>query len=121
MGGYGALRLGAKYPELFKGISAHSSVCEFRHLQPFVEEKLADCFDIDNEDFSPIYWLRKHADKLPKLRFDCGVDDELIEHNRTLHKQLTEAGIEHSYNEFSGAHTWDYWHEHLYDTLRFFF
>ena len=121
MGGYGALRLAAKYPEKFKAISAHSSACEFISLQSFVEESLQDKFDINKDDYSPIYWFKKNADKLPPLRFDCGVDDQLIEFNRKLHAQLNEAGINHQYEEFPGAHTWDYWHDHLYDTLRFFF
>jgi enterochelin esterase-like enzyme len=26
----------------------------------------------------------------------------------------------HVYEEFPGAHSWEYWHEHLADSLRFF-
>jgi putative tributyrin esterase len=119
MGGFGALRLGSKYPDRFNGISGHSSVTEFNLLQQFVEEELQDSFAFDDVLYSPLYWMKKHRDQLPPLRFDCGVDDELIEGNRTLHRQLEEEGIRHIYEEYSGAHTWDYWHEHLRDSLKF--
>jgi enterochelin esterase-like enzyme len=29
-------------------------------------------------------------------------------------------GIDHTYEEFEGSHSWAYWSEHLKDTLRFF-
>jgi S-formylglutathione hydrolase FrmB len=60
------------------------------------------------------------GDRLPPLRFDCGVDDQLIEENRALHRDLEARGIAHTYEEFPGAHTWAYWERHLEDTLRFF-
>ena len=120
MGGFGALRLGAKFPEKFSGISGHSSATEFSLLQQFMEEDLWEKFDVENEDYSPIHWLKKNRDKLPPLRFDCGVDDILIEGNRSLHSQLQEEEIDHIYEEYPGEHTWEYWNEHLRDTLRFF-
>ena len=120
MGGFGALRLGAKFPEKFSAISGHSSATEFGLLQQFMEEDLWDKFDVDNPDYSPIHWFITNRDKLPPFRFDCGVDDILIEGNRTLHSQLEEEGIKHIYEEFSGEHTWDYWHDHLKDSLCFF-
>ena len=30
------------------------------------------------------------------------------------------AGMAHVYEEFPGAHSWEYWQEHLADSLRFF-
>jgi S-formylglutathione hydrolase FrmB len=59
-------------------------------------------------------------DRLPPLRFDCGTEDTLIGVNRQLHQQLDEAGIAHTYEEFPGAHSWEYWNEHLADSLKFF-
>lgn len=120
MGGYGALRLGAKYPELFSAISAHSSITDFPQLKKFVDESLSEYRLKDaDESLSAIYWISKNRESLPPLRFDCGVDDLLIEENRVLHSQLDDAGIPHSYEEFPGEHSWDYWTLHLRDTLRF--
>jgi len=64
--------------------------------------------------------LKANAARLPPFRFDCGSEDFLVEPNRQLHEDLTTAGIAHEYAEFSGAHTWDYWQEHIADSFRFF-
>jgi putative tributyrin esterase len=121
MGGFGTLRLGAKHPHLFKGLSAHSAPQSAMRLQDFVEEKFAKIIDLNDPQHAPLYWLKKNKELLPKFRFDCGVDDELIEDNRSLHDELQKACIDHHYEEFPGAHTWSYWNTHLRDTLRFFF
>jgi len=119
MGGYGALLLGAKYPEFFKSISAHSAITKWSELQPFVEENI---YMINNPDGHQdiIDVMLKQSGKLPRLRFDCGLDDGLLEPNRALHKSLLEANIQHSYEEFNGGHEWPYWEKHLEDTLLFF-
>ncbi|TDU81888.1 enterochelin esterase-like enzyme [Prosthecobacter fusiformis] len=120
MGGYGAMRLGALHPEKFAAISAHSSCTDIAHMQGFVEETSAQFVLTEKEPLSVIECLKKNVSLLPPLRFDCGSDDILIEHNRTLHQQLDREGIPHVYEEFSGGHTWEYWHAHLVDSLRFF-
>lgn len=119
MGGYGALRLGAKYPLKFQGISAHSSITEFNQLELFVEEPL-DKYGVDYLDYDILYWIKKNKSILPPIRFDCGIEDKLIEGNRDFHERLLDEQIEHHYEEFPGAHTWDYWEEHVKDTLYFF-
>ena len=37
-----------------------------------------------------------------------------------LVEALLKAGVPHEYEEFGGAHTWDYWELHLEDSLLFF-
>lgn len=120
MGGYGALRLGALHAEKYNAISAHSPCTDLAHLQGFVEET-PEQFDLaEDQPLAVLDCLKQNAHCLPPLRFDCGSEDVLIEHSRTLHRELNHAGIPHVYQEFTGGHTWDYWHEHLADSLRFF-
>ena len=123
MGGYGALRIGAKYPERFASISGHSSITKLADMAAFIEEPL-DQFAVasqNNPDESDIlYWMEKNRTSLPRLRFDCGREDTLIESNRQLHADLDALSIPHVYEEFSGEHSWDFWEEHLRDSLRFF-
>jgi putative tributyrin esterase len=118
MGGYGAMRLGAKYPQRFRGISAHSAITapeqfqEFvRDLTPFASEPL--------EELDVLYWLACHRDKLPPLRFDCGKDDSLLEANQALHRKLVDFAIPHEFTVFPGGHDWPYWQTHIADTLIF--
>ena len=120
MGGYGALRLGAKYADRFVAISAHSSITEIDQMSRFVEEPIDDYLGrAPIEELSPLHWLKQNRGRLPPLRFDCGQDDSLVQANRELHNRLTAERIEHEYLEFPGGHTWSYWTEHVADTLRF--
>lgn len=89
-------------------------------MQLFVEEPLDDylkCGSVD--DLGILYWIEKHRERLPKLRFDCGIKDSLIEGNRALHQALLDQGIPHNYEEFTGGHDWPYWRQHVSKTLRF--
>jgi putative tributyrin esterase len=115
MGGFGALRLGARHGKRFAGISAHSSAVGLQQLADFIRADPASA-----EDPRVIDALRRHRDTLPPLRFDCGTEDRLLPGNRELHEDLSADGIPHIYEEFPGDHDWAYWETHLADTLRFF-
>lgn len=119
MGGFGALRLGAVHPGAWQAVSGHSSITHLSQMAQFIEEDVAS-FGAAAGDASVLDAMVAAGDRLPPVRFDCGVDDPLIEENRRLHRALDERGIRHVYEEFPGAHTWAYWETHLEDTLRFF-
>ncbi len=123
MGGFGALRLGIKYAKKIKAISAHSAITALDQMPLFVEEPVQGYFQADEREHS-VWGMAQHSkhrsDALPKIRFDCGTDDLLIEHNRILHGQLSEANIDHVYEEFPGKHEWAYWQEHIKESLLFF-
>jgi len=121
MGGYGALRLGAKYAEKVTGFSGHSSITALHQLAWFVEEPLTLYGGaVESEGALLLYWMKRHRKSLPPFRFDCGTSDELIEENRELHHALVALNIPHQYFEYEGEHSWGYWREHIADTLIFF-
>ena len=115
MGGYGAMRLGLKYPERFCSIYAHSSAFRIVEAMNDVDPALIS----DVEDASVYH----HADALakrekrPVIAFDCGLDDRLLEHNRRFHEHLQGLNIEHCYAEYDGGHEWDFWDEHVHEAL----
>lgn len=119
MGGYGALMLGARFPDKFKAISGHSSITKLEQMSQFVEEPLEEytnhC-DLPNI----IGMIERNQNGIPALRFDCGITDTLIEPNRLLHQQLKDLNIQHIYQEFEGGHEWSYWQKHVEKTFRFF-
>ena len=119
MGGFGALRLAAKYPQKFRGAGGHSSITLFEQFKLFVEEPL-ESYGCPKEDQSVLECMLRNREHLPALRFDCGSEDLLIEYNRELHRELKRAGITHIYEEFPGGHSWPYWETHLEDMLKFF-
>ena len=119
MGGFGALRLGAKYPKKFKAFSGLSSITHFDQMKQFVSDFEA-LSAVAQEKDGVIDWMLKNKAELPPFRFDCGSEDILIEENRKLHADLIQNNIPHIYQENSGEHSWEYWTEHIAETLEFF-
>lgn len=119
MGGYGALRLGAKYSSVFRAFSGMSSITGFDQMKIFVQD-YASLFESASEHYDVIDLMLKNRERLSPFRFDCGSEDVLIEHNRLLHGELLANNIPHEYQEHPGGHTWQYWQDHLPENLLFF-
>lgn len=128
MGGYGAMKLGLKYPRLFGSVSAHSGV--YLHVKERWWEKEdrgnwpemlriygdeATCQA--NDPFALAEKLK--PEKAPAIWMDCGVNDFLLRDNRELHAYLKKLGIKHTYKEFPGEHSWAYWDEHIQQAIAF--
>ncbi len=120
MGGYGALRLGAKHPDRFRAIAGLSSITHLDQMALFVEELLTAYRQTNSTDESVLEVMVQNREQLPPIRFDCGTEDGLLDANRALHTGLVKADITHEYEEFAGGHEWPYWETHLEDTLLFF-
>lgn len=120
MGGFGAMRLGAKYPQRLRGFAGHSSITELAQMSQFVEEPLSIYRQEDADEGSVLAQMLKNKAHLPPFRFDCGLDDNLLSANRALHQQLLEHAIPHEYDEFAGGHEWTYWGKYIEQTLIFF-
>lgn len=117
MGGFGAMRLGLKYPNLFASIHAHSSVV---HDRAGVAEAFGDLPENERADFD-LQEISSRAVKVPdrpRLSFDCGTEDSLLSHNQRFHKHLDELGYPHEYREYPGGHTWEYWDTHVPEALK---
>jgi putative tributyrin esterase len=119
MGGFGALRIGARYPRRFAAFAGHSSITAVEQMALFVEEDLS-AYRHDPDAQAVLATILGQREPLRPFRFDCGVDDLLIEHNRVLAHALTEAGVSFEYVEHPGGHEWPYWQEHLAESFRFF-
>jgi putative tributyrin esterase len=128
MGGYGAFRFALTFPDQYAAAVSHSGALGWGHslegrngLPPSAEFQR-----ILGPDFvggpNDLFALVENADKatLPALRFDCGTEDFLIEHNRDFQKHLTTLGISHEYAEHPGSHEWGYWDRYIQDSLAFF-
>lgn len=116
MGGYGAIRLGLLYPDLFASIYAHSSALwgaeRWRERVQGISED-----DIAAANIFPYADQALHQPNRPALTFDCGLEDRLLPDNRAFHDYLEQIGYPHTYLEFPGGHTWYYWDEHVRDAL----
>jgi len=124
MGGYGAMKLAMKHPEQFCSVTSHSSVFDIKRILDNAEmsDELALIFgDEPAESGDDVFALAEQLDRelLPAIRFDCGTEDGLLEHNRDFHAHLEKLGIPHEYAEFPGAHEWGYWDARIQEALRF--
>lgn len=124
MGGYGALKLGLKHPDLFCAVASHSGAVDVagsvsRGVFPGVEWQQVFGEDpLGGPD--DLFAIAERADRstLPALHIDCGVDDDLLPANQRFHAHLTELCIPHEYAEYAGGHTWSYWDSHIQETIK---
>jgi putative tributyrin esterase len=125
MGGYGAVKLGLKHPELFASVNSHSGAVGvqsdpklIKDLNPEFERIFGKAPKGGAEDLAAIVGRIDHG-LLPALRLDCGTDDFLLEENRTFHRLLESLHIAHEYQEFPGGHNWAYWDRHVQEAIAF--
>jgi S-formylglutathione hydrolase FrmB len=137
MGGYGAVTLALRYPDVFAAAASHSGVLSplYDGPSPFaappryastperLEEKWAAfwpsmgvAFGRDTAAWQarePIGLVRRAralGTTLPALWFDAGTDDALVvDENRAFDWELTAMGVAHEWHERPGKHDWTYW------------
>ena len=134
MGGYGALHLAFRHPELFSSVSAHSPAIVDR-LPAFTSPTqggsirtriLGGTFGSPPD---PAFWDRNSPLTLArsanlvglKIYFDCGDHDDFgFETGATaLDKILISRRIPHEAHIYPGRHDWPYFAEHLPASLQF--
>jgi S-formylglutathione hydrolase FrmB len=131
MGGYGAVKLALKYPELFCAAVSHSGALRRPHegYQVYEGGETHRIFgDQPGGGSNDVYALAEKfapcaqtsaTPPCPALRVDCGTSDYLIENSRAFHRHLETLAIPHEYAEHPGAHDWAYWDEHVEETIAF--
>ncbi len=126
MGGYGAVKLGLKHPEIFGSINSHSGALAFLRADPAQARQLspesARIFGKSPaggpEDPFAIVEKLDHG-RIPPIRIDCGTEDFLIGQNRDFHAHLEKMKVAHEYAEFPGSHNWEYWDLHVREAIAF--
>ena len=124
MGGYGALKLGLKFPDLFCSVVSHSGGVAAGHKlrTDALSAEMALIYGDNPIGGKDDLWAiadRVPKEKLPAIRIDCGLDDFLLDDNRAFHEHLKKLEIAHEYEVFPGEHNWDYWDTHVQEGLKF--
>ncbi|MDQ6786832.1 MAG: esterase family protein [Acidobacteriota bacterium] len=129
MGGYGAIKFGLKYPEMFalvgsfsgalgagtwteKTLGANGGAIAVSILSVFGIEnsqtrQTNDIFKIARE-MSP-----EKIKSLPFIYQDCGTEDFLYQNNRDFVALLQEKRIPHEFRELPGNHNWIFWNTQI--------
>jgi S-formylglutathione hydrolase FrmB len=113
MGGFGALHIALDRPDQFGAAGSISGAVDPRGCEnePGIEQVFGDpARDAGFWNSEAIIEnARSLGDARIALTIDCGVNDSLVQSNRTLHERLVELGVPHDYAERPGGHTWKYW------------
>lgn len=123
MGGYGAIKLALKFPDLFCSATSHSGALTKAHLRRAGEtEEFDRIFGLNaTGNSNDIFALAEKIERArwPALRIDCGTEDFLLERSREFHAHLEKLGFPHEYAEFPGAHEWSYWDQQVQEAITF--
>jgi S-formylglutathione hydrolase FrmB len=122
MGGYGAIKFGLKYPEMFASASSMSGILTIKNHSS--QWKMADVFgDIAT---SPESWDKNDLSQLLlsvkdtiAIKFDTGISDFALGDNRQFMSELQKKGFAFEYAEYPGNHSWTYWSAHILEHLQF--
>lgn len=127
MGGFGAMLLGSKFPELFGKIASLSGAFiipdvvignqgVLGHANPDYFKKVFGSFEkLEGSSRDPLAEAIRAADKhtLPEIFLLCGSQDVLCRENKKIAKTLLEHGATVDWYEVDGNHTWDLWNDYL--------
>ncbi len=135
MGGYGALRLALRHPELFGSASAHSAVLVENLPKLEISNPQQDTLAriLGGVFGSPIdraFWDRNNPftfvrnsmrNPQPRIYFDCGTEDDygFNAGAQAFHNLLVSRGIPHEFHLYPGGHNWSYVAQHLAASLQF--
>jgi len=127
MGGWGALLLAFKHPEMFSTVTTHSAALfnELPHPQgadrrsQFMLQLIGKIFgDPPDEEFfrsvNPMFIVENNAAAIKKsgirIYFDCGEQDRygFQDSNKVFDEKLTKLGVAHEFHLFPGNHGWEY-------------
>lgn len=132
MGGYGAVKMAMKHPEMFASAHSHSGVLDptrFYRGKSLKElradwvggamlQAFGEKIPAQEDTMKLAANFAKSKGPKPALHLDCGSEDFLIEDNRAFHARLEKLGVKHTYTEHPGSHDWGYWDQHVQTALR---
>ena len=129
MGGYGALKFGMKYPEMFAlagSFSGAVGVTSFKDDGAAFMKSINSVFGTAdsetrkaNDLFGLVRSLTPESTKtLPFLYIDCGTEDFLLQNNRDFIQLLTEKKVPHEFRQLPGGHNWKYWDSQVEEFLQ---
>jgi putative tributyrin esterase len=124
MGGYGAMWLFLKHPDLFLSAGSTSGVLNLRYsANKKTLSYLLGAYSEDNtlfDDYSPINLLKNIAGTAKEIIFDSGTEDYLYITSQQFRQKCDELKIKATYIAQPGAHTGNYWSKSILQQFEFF-
>lgn len=119
MGGYGALLLGLKHPQLFTLAGSFSGGVGAAQSDSANSKEIFGAMNSPLRKENDLLELIKTAKPpLPFLYVSCGTEDRALEGNRRLVQSLYAAKIPYEYRELPGEHNWYFWDDQVQQLLQ---
>ena len=132
MGGFGACRNGLKYCDTFSKVGILSGALHiYEYPVDWVETQgntigevrnFGNIEETRNTDRNPRYLIdairNDPAKQFPSFYIACGLQDSLLEANRSIAGALTEAGADVTYEDGEGFHDWYFWDTYIQRALK---
>ncbi|MGI4022378.1 MAG: alpha/beta hydrolase [Janthinobacterium lividum] len=124
MGGYGAMWLFLKHPDLFLSAGSTSGVLNLRYSanKKTLSYLLGDYSEENTlfDDYSPVNLLKNIAGTDKPIIFDSGTEDYLYITSQQFRQKCDELKIKATYIAQPGAHTSKYWSKSILLQFQFF-
>lgn len=130
MGGYGSLKFGMKFPEMFTLIGSFSGALGTASWTEKNAGMIAKTIDSvfgpeagnDVRKANDVFKLAKDltaesVKTLPYIYISCGTEDFLIKNNQDFLAILNEKKVFHEYREHPGVHDWVFWDDQVREFL----
>lgn len=131
MGGYGSLKFGLKYPEMFSIVGSFSGALRIAQWSgkaggnKLIGRSIDAVFGPLNSEARRANDVFKFAREitpdrlagLPYIYLSCGTEDSMLEGNRELNKVLAEKNVLHDYRTSRGGHDWVFWGKQVHEFL----
>ena len=128
MGGYGALKIGMRECDSFCAAAGLSSVADIaaftkieRHADVFPPIFGDSCEVPASENLFSLATELKSKSNQPRLYMGVGKDDFLYADNQRLREHIESLGLDMTYREGEGMHSWIFWDEHIRYVLEWAF
>jgi putative tributyrin esterase len=130
MGGYGSIKFGLKYPEMFSLVGSFSGALGAASFTEKNAGGIGKSIDLiygpadgetrrSNDIFGLVRALTpEKIAALPFVYLDCGTEDFLIQNNRDFLSLLNEKKVPHEYRELPGKHDWKFWDSQVEEFLQ---
>jgi putative tributyrin esterase len=131
MGGFGAMKFGLKYPEMFvlagsfSGAIGAAAITE-KAFPGAIGKSVTAIFGPEGSEArkanDPFAIVRNATPEkirsFPFLYLDCGTEDFLFKNNRDFVSLLLEKNVPHEFRQLPGAHNWTYWDAQIEELLQ---
>ena len=127
MGGYGALSMGFRYPEMFSKVIAMSPTSDVEFAARFANAMgintqyvIGDWKTLSGSDMDLKVMAEKAAKsgkEIPEMLLIIADQDHMVRDNTQFRDCVTRLGLKNEFRTYPGDHTWGFWDAHVKECI----